>query len=245
MGSAPAPPPEQAWEQGPEQASPVHRVAAQQVATTVHGHFLVAAPTAPGPHPLVVGFHGYGQTARAHLAELARIPGAEGWLLCAVQALYPFYLRGSAGEVGASWMTRFNRELAIADNIRYVDAVVAEVRRRHAVGPLLAYVGFSQGVAMAYRAAAAAPPARALVVLAGNLPPDVTQGGLGRLPRVLIGCGRRDGLYPESRLAADVHTLAAAGVAVEPHVFDGGHQWVPSFRQRVGELLASSLEHSA
>lgn len=221
--------------------SATHQTAARQLAVTVHGHYLVAVPEAPPPHPLVVGFHGYAETAEAHLAEMAQIPGAEGWLLCAVQALHPFY-RGRSREVVASWMTRLNRELAIADNVHYVTAVVEEVRRQHGAGPLLAYTGFSQGVAMAYRAAAGGPSARGLVALAGDVPPEVAARGLARLPRVLIGCGRGDGWYHPGRLADDVATLSAGGVEVESCVFAGGHEWMPVFRRRAGEFLASLLE---
>ena len=47
-------------------------------------------------------------------------------------------------------MTRQDREAAIADNIDYVDRVVAATRT--AAEPLV-FAGFSQGVAMAFRAA--------------------------------------------------------------------------------------------
>ena len=97
----------------------------RQIVTSVHGTYLLEVP--PSPAGCLVGFHGYGENAERHLAELRRIPGAAGWALCAVQALHPFYNR--QGEVIASWMTRFNREEAIADNIAFVGGVVAEVRR--------------------------------------------------------------------------------------------------------------------
>src|ERR1700740_2320699 len=102
----------------------------RQIVTRVHGHYLLELP--PAPAGCLVGFHGYGETAERHLAELRRIPGAAGWALCAVQALHPFYNR--QGEVIASWMTRFNRDQAIADNIGYVAGVVAEVRRELPAG---------------------------------------------------------------------------------------------------------------
>src|SRR5688500_2072657 len=89
------------------------------VETPVHGRFLFEDR---GADRLMVGFHGYAESAEANLAELAAIPGAESWSIVAVQALHPFYTR--SGSVVASWMTSLDRELAIADNITYVRSVM-------------------------------------------------------------------------------------------------------------------------
>src|SRR4029078_4084102 len=96
--------------------------------------------------PRLLCFHGYGENADLHLEQLRRIPGASRWVLCAVQALHPFYNR--TGDVIASWMTRQQRERAIVDNIRYVSSVVTEVKRELPISERLVYLGFSQGAAM-------------------------------------------------------------------------------------------------
>lgn len=211
----------------------------RDVATTTHGHFLERVPAGAGPWPLLVGFHGYGQTAADFWPELERLPGAERFLVASVQALHSFY-RGRTGEVAASWMTRFNRELAIADNIRYVAAVVDDLKRRHSVGEPLVFLGFSQGVAMAYRAAAfSGHRAHGLVVLAGDVPPDVAEADLAGFPRVLVARGDADPGYSASQMERDLATLAAKGVEAEGCVFRGGHEFTPEVRERVGEFLAS------
>ena len=47
----------------------------RHIATQVHGRYLVEAPAQPGQGcPLLVGFHGYGETAAKHLVELRKIP---------------------------------------------------------------------------------------------------------------------------------------------------------------------------
>src|SRR5438045_533852 len=124
---------------------------AHTIAARTHGRYLVE----PGPaERLLVGFHGYGETAEASLEQMTKIPGAAEWTIIAVQALNRFYA-GRSGNVAASWMTSQDREFAIADNVDYVRSVVA------ALPPpsRLVFLGFSQGVAMAYRAAAAHPGA--------------------------------------------------------------------------------------
>src|SRR5437764_4229265 len=91
----------------------------KSVETPTHGRVLLV----PGdPRRVLVGFHGYGENADRHLAELRRIPGAAEWTLVAVQALHRFY-NVKTQEVVASWMTRQNRELAIADNLAYIGKV--------------------------------------------------------------------------------------------------------------------------
>jgi predicted esterase len=121
-------------------------------AAAIHGRYLVERPHGPGPHPLLVGFHGYGESAEQHLEQLRLLPGAGSWVRVAVQSLHLFYTK--AGAVVGSWMTRQGRELAIADNVAYVAGVVSRVREEFAAGGPLVCVGFSQGASMAYRAAA-------------------------------------------------------------------------------------------
>ena len=116
------------------------------------GRYLVRSPASDVPAPLLVGFHGYGENAQQHLCELSSIPGSDGWLLVSVQALHRFYER-KTGTVVGSWMTSQDREQMILDNLAYVDSVVAAVSDAHGTTSTVVYSGFTQGVAMAYRAA--------------------------------------------------------------------------------------------
>ena len=119
------------------------------IATGTHGRFLVDAPRGDGPWPVLMGFHGYGETASAHLQALVRLDPQHQWLRVSVQGLHRFYNR--AQDVVASWMTREDRDLAIADNLAYADAVRAAVTRDYATRAPLIVAGFSQGAAQAYR----------------------------------------------------------------------------------------------
>lgn len=213
----------------------------RRLAATVHGTYLVAPPAAGPPRAAVVGFHGYGETAADHLAALRRLPGAGRWLLAAVQGLHPFYRKD--GTVVASWMTSFDRDHAIADNTRYAAAVLAELARQHPTVARWAVTGFSQGVAMAYRATAGAPfPLHALVALAGDVPPDVAAGGMAGFPPVLIGRGTGDAWYDDEKLQADLGTLATRDVPTEHLVFEGGHEWHPTFLTQAADFLIRHLD---
>lgn len=185
---------------------------------------------------LLVGFHGYAETAEDHLEQLGRIPGADAWHRVAVQALHPFYTR--AGQVVAGWMTRLDRELAMEDNLRYVAAVVGRLAARFPGVHRLVFSGFSQGVAMAYRAAAGCGrPCHGLVALAGDVPPDVAGRPLPGFPPVLLGRGTGDEWYTEEKMTADLEVLGRHGIEVNSHVFEGGHVWEESFLAATGDFL--------
>ncbi len=209
------------------------------IGAEVHGRYLVQAPATPPPWPLLVGFHGYGEEASDHLREIARIPGASAWLLVSVQALHPFYARGDE-RVVASWMTRLDREHAIADNIAYAGHVLDHVGRRHATRAPMVFSGFSQGGAMAWRAAARYR-AQGLIILAADVPPDVAAGPAVPLPPVLIGRGTRDQWYTEARQADDLRALERLGIHADVCVFDDGHVWTEPFRDAAAEMLRRLL----
>src|SRR5580704_1548028 len=122
------------------------------IATGTHGRYLIEPPASAGPAAVLVGFHGYSEGAEAQLERMRRIPGADRWLLVSIQALHRFYQRRT-NDVVASWMTRQDRELAIADNLAYVNAVIDAVDREYPGARPLVLAGFSQGVSMTFRAA--------------------------------------------------------------------------------------------
>jgi predicted esterase len=219
---------------------PERRREERHIATLVHGRFLVEAPADPAGCPVLVGFHGYGETADKHLEELRKIPGAAQWVLCAVQGLHPFYNR--AGEVIAGWMTRQDRELAIADNVRYVASVVAELQRTLSEAHRLVFLGFSQGAAMAYRAAAGSGhPCQGVVVLGGDVPPELERRDLTGFPAVLLGRGSSEEWYDAAKMEHDVELLRRKRVDVRPVVFAGGHEWTNEFRAAAGDFLREVL----
>lgn len=212
----------------------------RHVAATVHGRTLVLLPRNDRPRRWLVGFHGYAQSADDFLELLRPVPHADEWLVASVQALHPFYNR--ANEVVANWMTRQDREQAIADNIAYVDAVLADLEGEFGSPEVLVYAGFSQGVAMAYRAALECRlPARAIFAVAADVPPELKSGGPRTWPAVRILVGSKETFYTPEILNRDLEFLRSNGVDVRATVFEGGHVWSPEVVAAAGELLAALM----
>ena len=190
------------------------------IATTTHGRVLVreaAAPTA-----VVIGFHGYMEHAAIQMDRLEALPGAAAWTLISVQGLHRFY-KGRSEEVAASWMTRQDREQMIADNIEYVDRAIDAAAP---AGVPLFTVGFSQGVAIAFRTAVRGRRrARGIVAVGGDVPPELRDDPALAFPAVLLARGERDDWYTTAKLEADVTALRARGAQPEPLVYAGGHEW--------------------
>lgn len=198
------------------------------VETPAHGRFLFEDR---GAGRLLVGFHGYAETADASFAELATIPGTDSWDVAAVQALHPFYTR--SGNIVASWMTSVDRELAIADNLEYVRRVLATLGTPRT----LVFLGFSQGATMAARAAAYAARPHGLILLGGDVPAEIRDDPAAVLPPMLLSRGERDEWYTDEKLKKDLNWLESR-TSVRTLVFDGGHEWSDAFRAAAGEFLA-------
>jgi predicted esterase len=218
----------------------VPRGLSRSIATTIHGRYLADVPDQQGPHPLLVGFHGYGETAETHLEQLRRIPGSPDWVIVSVRALHLFYTKG--GDVVGSWMTKLDRDDAVADNAAYVSAIVTEVKAALPVDGRLAFIGFSQGASMAYRAAArGGHPCQAVLAIAGDMPPEVADDALFRWPPVLITRGEQDRYFAADKMERDVAHLRGRGADVETVVFPGGHEWADPVFAAAGSLLTRVL----
>ena len=167
--------------------------------------------------------HGYGQLPQFFLKRFQQAAEA-GWEVIAPEGLHRFYLEGTAGRVGASWMTKEAREADMADYVRYLDAV-------HAGEPALAgptvLLGFSQGVATAARWACRGVAAfDAHVFWAGVFPPDLDMEAevapLRRVP-TWVALGDADPFFKEDLLTGTSERFAAAGIDHDLVRFTGAH----------------------
>lgn len=186
--------------------------------------------------------HGYGQLVPRFVRHFAAIIPPDTCLI-APEGLSRFYLAspspdgGHLQRVGATWMTREEREHDIADNIRWLDTVYDDVVGDRIVP--VGVLGFSQGVATATRwIAAGHPRVDAFVAWAGTLAHDVPPHALSTAlvhAQVAVVRGTRDELMSEDAAASLLGTLQQIAPRTALHRFDGGHQLE-------GALLSMLLE---
>lgn len=208
-----------------------------QIRHTVY--FTVQAPEGRGPHPTLIVLHGFGQRADEFSKVFEKLP-SQGILVAAPQGPHQFYPQFPAREVGSSWLTRYERDQAVADFIGYMQQFVELLQNEHAADLTRLYVlGFSQGVSMAYRFwVHQAAPVRGIIAVSSDLPPDVAERlGSAQPTNVLLVHGREDKMVSIHKLREAETILRAHAIPVELLEFDGGH-YVPSLAvERISQMI--------
>jgi len=173
---------------------------------------------------VLYALHGYGQLPQFFLRKFEPLAAA-GWTVITPEGLHRFYTEGTSGRVGASWMTREDRDADIADYLAYLDQVADAFPTRP--GSRRVLLGFSQGVATATRwAAASGGPFEQLILWAGVFPPDVDLGpDANRLRDMPLACvlGDADPFFGVGLLEETDARLQAAGLTASTYRFSGGH----------------------
>jgi predicted esterase len=188
----------------------------------------------PGPAVSELWYILHGQSMRAAaFLETARVLESPSRLLIAPEALSRHYegeiSTSRNATVGATWMTREERESEIRDYVAYLDDLHALMTERFAGSPPpVTVLGFSQGGATGVRWVAQGKVRVArLIVWASSLPPDVNFAELyarqGQ-PRVSYVAGTRDIYITPKVLGAQHAILNGAKVPFEAVSFDGGHR---------------------
>jgi len=197
--------------------------------------YYTIGPTHGFPRELWVVVHGYGQLAHRFAKWFSALDDGTR-LIVAPEALSRFYLdpvaeRRTQAEprVGATWMTREDRESEIADYVAYLEHLTAEVRRHHTgAGPRIVVLGFSQGAATVCRWLASSElRADHLVLWSGGIPPELEVATWStRLhgASLTLVAGDGDEMVPASAVVAEGERLSAAGVAFTLLRYSGGHR---------------------
>jgi predicted esterase len=177
--------------------------------------------------------HGFAQLAADFIRPFTSI-AADNRLIVAPEALSRFYLdtkpqqRGADAPVGATWMTREDRENEIRDYVDYLTAVhdwvfnvVPRTKAR------LTVLGFSQGVATVTRwLTGSRCEADRIVLWAGGIAEDAGELALrqaleGR--EVFVVHGENDPLTSADRVSQLTASLSTCGARLEVISFAGGH----------------------
>jgi predicted esterase len=186
--------------------------------------------------------HGYGQLVTRFIRPFADIV-PNGHCIVAPEGLSRFYVDWPAGDgrhlqrVGATWMTREQREADIADTMAWLDTVFDDVMHVPPRDLPVGVLGFSQGVATATRwVAHRRLRPRAFVGWAGSLAHDVDDDALAAAlahTRVTLVRGDDDPLMSAEQVQHELSRLRRAAPDAKLVTFAGAHH--------VDGLILSSL----
>ncbi len=212
-----------------------------QQRTSRHARYFTAGgPAEPTSAVTELWFvlHGYGQRADRFLRRF--LPHAnEQRRFVAPEALSRFYIDDDHSRVGASWMTREDREAEIADAHAWLDQVWQSEQVYRNADTRIVVFGFSQGAPTAARwMLARGIDAPEWIGWGAGLPHDVDLSAVAPLlrdKRLRLVLGHDDPFITAEHRSAEAQRLQAAGIEVEVVEYDGGHELPAETLRRVIE----------
>lgn len=172
--------------------------------------------------------HGYGMLASYFAQRFQKLVTATCCVV-APEALQRFYLEGTGGRVGASWMTKDDRETDIQDNLKYLSTLTAHVEQEAGRSLSWNVLGFSQGFPTAARwAIQSKVPINSLTAWGSDIPQDVQSGIRGKWSGSSLNLviATDDPYISEERLSREMQQLTEAGISYTLHRYTGGHRIV-------------------
>ena len=178
--------------------------------------------------------HGYGQLARYFINKFTTLK-EKNICVIAPEGLSRFYLEnvevrnaGGSNRVGATWMTRENRDMDIDNYLAYLQSVYETELKGIATLPKTTILGFSQGAATATRWVLANPvPFDRFVIWAGMFPNDMDFEAGRKIfqPRQVVTVyGNQDPYLTGSRKQEMQELTEKLGLRPQQVTFEGKHE---------------------
>lgn len=170
--------------------------------------------------------HGYGQLAEFFVRKFKPFFSPER-LFVAPEGTNYNYLEGFQGRVGANWMTKHERETAIANNHRLLDKLIESILEEYPTMPKIHVLGFSQGAATATRWASHwNGKIETLVLWAGGFALDLDmEEARGKFSdtELILAIGDRDELITSEQIQKQEELISGLGKDVLRYNYPGGH----------------------
>jgi len=160
---------------------------------------------------LLIVLHGYGQLGAYFLRKFNQL--SDEYYIVAPEGMHHFYLNGSSGRVGASWMTKEARTSDIEDNNKYLDAVIESVKSQKTFEKIL-LLGFSQGGATAARWSAQRKDIDQLILWASVFPPDIEKSTFSNYKKGTFVIGKQDEFYDSAAQAKEISNYKNLGFEI-------------------------------
>jgi predicted esterase len=168
---------------------------------------------------MIIALHGYGQLAKYFIRKIEAL--SSEYLIVCPEGPHRFYLKGSSGRVGASWMTKEAREMDMEDNLHWLNALIDEMKQQHKPASIT-LLGFSQGAATAARWYQQNPKLfDQLILWAAVFPPDLDTGTFPRENPMHFVLGSEDEYYQGAD--AEVLKNSYLDLGFKVHAYKGTH----------------------
>lgn len=168
---------------------------------------------------ILLALHGYGQLARYFYQKFNFLD--EHFGLIVPEGPHRFYLNGSSGRVGASWMTKEWRLQDIDENTNYLLQLIEDIKKNRPEFTIH-LLGFSQGGATAARLYQKNPKLFSQLILWASLfPPDIEKSTFSSVAKLDFVLGKNDIYFSQEKQVEIKNEYQVLGFNV--HSFDGGH----------------------
>jgi predicted esterase len=168
---------------------------------------------------LLIALHGYGQLAQFFIRKLDCIN--EDYFIVTPEGLHRFYLNGSSGRVGASWMTKEDRLSDIQDNTNWLNQILNELHQKYEFEKTIV-LGFSQGGATAARwINESKHRIDHFISWASVYPPDLLIEENSKLKENYFVLGNQDEYFDETSSSETIYFYKSIGF--KTITFDGNH----------------------
>lgn len=170
--------------------------------------------------------HGYGQLAGSFISKFTLLDNGKN-LLVSPEALSRFYLDNGFGKMGASWMTREERENEIGDYVDYLTGLYHLMKEKinNPIAKLNVFA-FSQGTSTACRwLQRSGIKAENLILWGSFFPPDFDlEKSDNSFDKLMLVTGSEDQFFPPSALEEGKKLLDKLSIKYEAHIYNGPHE---------------------
>lgn len=185
-------------------------------------YYMLGKPSNEIKHVLI-GLHGYGQLGKYFIKNFEELD-LTSTLVIVPEGLSRFYLRGTNGRVGASWMTKEDRLNEINDQINYLDQMLKVVMDQLNNNVSVKLLGFSQGTATLCRwLININVPVSKIILWAGSIPEETIENLINIKANISYVLGTEDEYIDMETAEQKIIYYKNMGLDITLISFEGKH----------------------
>lgn len=200
----------------------------KKIQATKTARYFLSAPITEKTKQVWIVLHGYGMHAGIFLHKFNPL-FCDEIIFIAPEALNRFYVKGTSGNVGASWMTKEERLDEIHDYILYLEDLMRDLRLKESI--TINVLGFSQGSSTLARWISATNlKLNHIIFYAGVFPPDLElsfEESIWKNTKIHVLIGNKDEYYETDKFQNTFKPLEFINPGIDFVEFEGKHEIIP------------------